>query len=67
MKFQVFKDVSSQYRWRMVAANGRIIAVSGEGYHNKKDCTDAIDLVKRFAPIAPVEDLTASASAGYYR
>jgi uncharacterized protein YegP (UPF0339 family) len=26
------------YRWRLWADNGRIIANSGEGYRNKADC-----------------------------
>lgn len=43
--FWVYKDATGQFRWRLYAANNRIIADSGEGYHNKKDCVDAIDLV----------------------
>jgi len=46
MKYIVYKDVSAQWRWRLVAANNKIIANSGEGYHNKQDCLHAITLVK---------------------
>lgn len=35
-----------QWYWRLVAANGRKIAVGAEGYHNKADCRAGIDLVR---------------------
>jgi len=31
-RFQVYQDAGSDYRWRLKAANGRIVADSGEGY-----------------------------------
>lgn len=43
MKFEIYK-VKKQWRWRLRAENGEIIA-SGEAYKNKSDCTKAIDLV----------------------
>jgi uncharacterized protein YegP (UPF0339 family) len=46
MYYEVYKDNSGKWRWRLVAANSRIIATSGEGYTNHSDCLDAIDLVK---------------------
>ncbi|PYR95473.1 MAG: hypothetical protein DMF84_00835 [Acidobacteria bacterium] len=62
MEYQVYKDAAGQYRWRLVAANGRRIADSGEGYNNKSDCLAAINLVKGSAN-APVKDLTTTAAA----
>lgn len=53
MKYIVFKDVQHQWRWHLLGANNRIIAASGEGYHNKDDCLAAISLVKSSAA-APV-------------
>ena len=38
MKFEIFKDDVGEWRWRLVARNGRIVADSGEGYKNKADC-----------------------------
>lgn len=29
---------SKEFRWRVVASNGRIVGASSEGYHNRKDC-----------------------------
>ena len=53
MEYIMYKDAVSQWRWRLVAANNRIIANSGEGYHNEQDCVAAITLVKNSA-IAPI-------------
>jgi uncharacterized protein YegP (UPF0339 family) len=64
MKFVVYKDARGEYRWRLVAANGRNLADSGEGYRNKEDCLAAIRLVKEGAPKAPVEDTTTAATVG---
>ncbi len=47
MRYLIYKDAAHQWRWRLIAANNRIIADSGESYHNKVDCLHAINLVKR--------------------
>ena len=44
MKFELYKDVQGQWRWRLKAANGEKIA-SGEGYYNKADAVSAVNLV----------------------
>jgi len=46
LHFQIFRDVQQQWRWHLVSPNNRIIASSGEGYHNQNDCLDAIQIVK---------------------
>jgi uncharacterized protein YegP (UPF0339 family) len=46
MKYVIYRDGMAQWRWRLVAANGKIIANSGEAYFNKQDCIGAISLVK---------------------
>lgn len=45
MYYYVYKDQQGYHRWTLYAANNRKIANSGEGYHNQKDCVDAIQLV----------------------
>lgn len=56
MYYLLYTDVNRQWRWRLVVAgNGRIIANSGEGYHNKADCISAINLVKQ-SGTAPVRE-----------
>ena len=46
MRYELYRDRSSQWRWRLWSINNRIIADSGEGYINKRDCIHAIGLVK---------------------
>ncbi len=57
-KFELYKDSSNLYRWRLLDADNRVIAESGEGYRYKGACESGIDLVKLFAPQAQVEDQT---------
>ncbi len=45
MYFQIYRDASDLWRWRLRAANHETIA-HGESYHNKSDCLHVIDLVK---------------------
>ena len=49
--FQVYEDADGEWRWRLVAGNERIIATSGEGYRDKRDCLHAIELVKDSADV----------------
>lgn len=51
MEYQYFTDHQNQWRWHLRAANGRIIAISGEGYINQSDCLHAINLVKGSANV----------------
>jgi uncharacterized protein YegP (UPF0339 family) len=46
MKYWIYKDAVGEWRWTLVAANGRTIADSGEGYVNQGDCVRALQLVK---------------------
>ncbi len=57
-KFQIYKDRKGEYRWRLRARNGEIIADSNEGYSSKASCKHGIDLVKEQAAGAAVEDQT---------
>ena len=44
---------SGDWRWRLKGANHKIIA-QGEGYANRVDCQDAVDLLKGTAASTPV-------------
>ena len=46
LNYQVYKDTKTEWRWRLKAENGKIIADSGEGYINQTDCLYAIKLVQ---------------------
>ena len=54
-KYEIYQDTKSEWRWRYKAGNGEIIAVSSEGYKEKRDCAHGIDLVKG-SNGDPVED-----------
>lgn len=56
MVFYVYPDKSGEYRWQLQADNGKIIADSGEGYKNKKDCLHGISLVQSTGTWTRVED-----------
>jgi len=45
--FTVYKDEAKEWRWRLVASNGRIVADSGEGYTERNDCVEALDRVRK--------------------
>ena len=47
-KFQLYRDKSGGFRFRLKARNGRIIGVS-EGYETKANCLSGIDSVKENA------------------
>lgn len=58
MHFELYKDSTGDYGWRLRAGNGKIVADSGEGYRSKTDCQHGIDLVRSGAASAPVQDKT---------
>jgi uncharacterized protein YegP (UPF0339 family) len=55
-KFEVFKDSKGEFRFRLKAPNGEIIATS-EGYTSKAGCLNGIESVKTNAPIAEVVEI----------
>ena len=50
-KFEVYTDKAGEFRFRLKATNGQIIAVS-EGYKAKDSCLNGIASVKKNAPEA---------------
>jgi Domain of unknown function (DUF1508) len=34
-KFELYKSSNGEYRWRLKASNGQVIATGGEGYSSK--------------------------------
>jgi len=53
MKFELFKSYQNQqWYWRMLADNGRVIAIGGEGYFNRNDAVHGLLLVKKHAATA---------------
>jgi hypothetical protein len=53
-RFELYQDRADEWRWRLVVANGNIIADSGEGYTSKQGAKRGIESVKSSAPGANV-------------
>ena len=52
-KFEVYADKAGEFRFRLKATNGQVIAVS-EGYKALASCMNGIESVKKNAPDAAV-------------
>ncbi len=52
-KFEVYTDKAGEYRFRLKATNGQIIA-TGEGYKAKASCLNGIASVQKNAPDAEI-------------
>ena len=52
-KFEVYTDKAGEFRFRLKATNGQIIAV-GEGYKQKASCMNGIESVKKNAADAKI-------------
>ena len=52
-KFEMYQDKAGEYRFRLKATNGQIIAVS-EGYVAKASCVNGIESVQKNAPDAEI-------------
>jgi uncharacterized protein YegP (UPF0339 family) len=54
MKYEVYSSrknllLRKQWRWKFIASNGKVIAVSSEGYNNFIDCVAGMNLVRASA------------------
>lgn len=52
-KFEIYADKAGEFRFRLKATNGQVIAVS-EGYKAMASCVNGIESVKKNAPEAEV-------------
>ena len=52
-KFEVYQDKAGEFRFRLKATNGQIIA-TGEGYTKKESCLNGIESIRKNAPDAEV-------------
>ena len=52
-KFEMYQDKAGEFRFRLKATNGQVIATS-EGYKAKASCLNGIESVKKNAPEAEV-------------
>ena len=52
-KFEMYQDKAGEYRFRLKATNGQVIATS-EGYTAKAGCINGIESVKKNAEVAEI-------------
>jgi len=45
-KLEIYRDGRREWRWRLKASNGRILADSGEGYRRRASIYEAVGRVK---------------------
>jgi uncharacterized protein len=55
-KFEVYQDKKGEWRFRLKAGNGQVIA-TGEGYASKSSCMAGIESVKANAAAAEVVEV----------
>ena len=55
-KFEVYTDAKKQFRFRLKAGNGEIIA-TGEAYTTKSACINGIESIKKNAPTAQIVEV----------
>jgi uncharacterized protein YegP (UPF0339 family) len=54
--FELYKDKAGEFRFRFKDGEGNLLASSGKGYEKKADCQKVIDLIKREASKARIDD-----------
>lgn len=73
MAFDIYEDAAGDHRWRLVAANDRVMADSGEGYESRAGAEGAVDRVTEYIPAADTLEIGIAAievfedSAGEFR
>jgi uncharacterized protein YegP (UPF0339 family) len=55
-QFELYRDSADDFRWRLRADNGNVVADSGQGYSRRTDCERGIEIVKEQASGAEVID-----------
>ncbi|MDD5038737.1 MAG: DUF1508 domain-containing protein [Dehalococcoidales bacterium] len=58
--FEIYKDKSGEFRWRLIHTNGNIIADSGQGYKAKADAIKGISSLKENVLNATIKDKAAA-------
>lgn len=56
-KFELYTDKSGEWRFRLKAGNGEVIALASEGYTSKSGALNGIDTIKRNAADAEVVEI----------
>ena len=49
MGFEIYQDKAGEWRWRLRASNGNLVAITEEGYVSKENVIRALESVRRIA------------------
>jgi uncharacterized protein YegP (UPF0339 family) len=50
--FEIFEDEAGEWRWRLRASNGELVAVSEQGFSSKSGVVKGLDVVRHNAAAA---------------
>jgi uncharacterized protein YegP (UPF0339 family) len=56
LKSEVYQDAAQDFRWRLKAGNGEVLATAGQGYKAKADCAKGVERLKAEADKLAYED-----------
>src|SRR5688572_17827259 len=65
-RYEIFKDVKGEFRFRLKSKNYEIILTASEGYINKSDCKNAISICQRNSPYESDYDKRTTSNGKYY-
>lgn len=52
---EVYRDAAGEWRWRVRAFNGNVVADSSEGYANRNDCAHMLASVTRVDAVVEID------------
>ncbi|MBX3316454.1 MAG: YegP family protein [Phycisphaeraceae bacterium] len=61
--FVVAPNEYGEWSWLLVSGGGRVLARSGSEFESRGDCEEAIELIRRAAPVARFDKPDASRAA----
>jgi uncharacterized protein len=64
MQFELYKDISKYWRWRLRDDDHHVIAASGDGYKRKSDCLTVLNRIKADAARAEVIQMSGDNPTG---
>lgn len=47
LKFEIYQDAVKDFRWRLKAANGEVLATAGQGYKAKADAEKGVERIQQ--------------------
>ena len=56
-KFELYADAKGEYRWRLKATNGQVIATGGQGYASERSAREGIASVRKNSADAEVVEV----------